>query len=277
MYHLCPSHPTCLPVPLFADPYALKYPSPPWDFLSKRIIVDAPLVNRCIQPGSFARNRLYSNLHADPPSPRIPVRRLPAGCCIDWSAYTYLRHKMFWHKGKTARDSMIHARARPRSRNVSDRRRSSFSWSMINLHFVKLTFRKSFTTRRPVYCYREGEGNVLFTGQGDCERCAGARARSRVKLYNASYSESLVLLLPATTRRFKGYLAIRPIRRRGFLPLALPHSRMRYTRPCVIVSDALEPRGRTGDPLRVLWPLGGFRASPLTNRLIHGLGDIAST
>lgn len=25
---------------------------------------------------------------------------LPAGCCIDWSTYTYLRHKMFRHKGE---------------------------------------------------------------------------------------------------------------------------------------------------------------------------------
>jgi len=58
------------------------------------------LVNRCMQPGSFARNWLYSNLHADPPSPRIPVPWLPEGCCIDWSTYTYLRHKMFRHKGE---------------------------------------------------------------------------------------------------------------------------------------------------------------------------------
>lgn len=103
-----------------------------WDFLSKRIMVDALLVNRCMQPGSFARNRLYSNLHVDPPSPRIPVPWLPAGCCIDWSTYTYLRHKMFRHKGE---DSETY--------DTRALQRSSISVPAvgINLHFVILTFR----------------------------------------------------------------------------------------------------------------------------------------
>lgn len=132
-------------------------------------MVDAPLVNRCMQPGSFARNRLYSNLHADPPpSPRIPVRRLPAGCCIDWSTYTYLRHKMFRHKGMKA-ETLCDTRARQRVSSRSARR--ALSRSVINLHLVKRTFRKSFTRKRRVYWRRAGRGRQrslslsLFTDQ----------------------------------------------------------------------------------------------------------------
>lgn len=86
------------------------------------------IVNRCMQPGSFARNRLYSNLHTDPPSPWL----LPAGCCIDWSTYTYLRHKMFQRKGGRQDLSMMHARAASFERVAS---RGWYQFAFCNANF----------------------------------------------------------------------------------------------------------------------------------------------
>lgn len=144
------------------------------------MVVAVPLVNRCMQPGSFARNRIYSNLHADPPSPRIPW--LPAGCCMYCVCVYVCGQPILTYviKCSTVKEDSKTSLWYTRAQRPSN---EALHVVGINLHFVILTFRISYDARASL---RYGKEVTLFTDQRSVSDVLWTHAGVQVKLYNAS-------------------------------------------------------------------------------------------